>query len=165
MQKAYTGLGLGYHLMQRLIAACRARGVRELWGDVLAENHALDRARLSVDHVEILHLALRDDAPDQLGHIQGWRVLTRRCKSTFAVGAASGYCCARNRGVNPGGVIGRRPDAEFSLSYGGGKYDLRAVATHKRRHMLAAEETASRLPLVLIDDDSETAILYLRQLL
>jgi len=31
--------------------------------------------------------------------------------------------------------------------------------------MLAAEETASRLPLVLIVDDSETAILYLRQLL
>ncbi|HOV58940.1 MAG TPA: GNAT family N-acetyltransferase [Rhodanobacteraceae bacterium] len=41
VQKAYTGLGLGYHLMQRLIAACRARGVRELWGDVLAENHAM----------------------------------------------------------------------------------------------------------------------------
>lgn len=41
VQKAYTGLGLGFHLMQRLIAACRARGVRELWGDVLAENHAM----------------------------------------------------------------------------------------------------------------------------
>ena len=41
VQKAYTGHGLGLHLMQHLIEACRARGVTELWGDVLAENHAM----------------------------------------------------------------------------------------------------------------------------
>jgi acetyltransferase len=33
-----TGLGLGTHLMQRIIELARRRGIGELWGDVLAEN-------------------------------------------------------------------------------------------------------------------------------
>jgi acetyltransferase len=33
-----AGLGLGTFMMQRLIDACRERGVVELWGDVLIEN-------------------------------------------------------------------------------------------------------------------------------
>ena len=41
VQKAYTGQGLGVELMQRLMDLCRARGVHEMWGDVLAENHAM----------------------------------------------------------------------------------------------------------------------------
>ncbi|UXI69597.1 GNAT family N-acetyltransferase [Tahibacter amnicola] len=38
VQKALNGQGFGRLLMQRVIAACRARGVREIWGDVLVEN-------------------------------------------------------------------------------------------------------------------------------
>lgn len=41
VQKAYTGQGLGTQLMQRLITACRRRGIGELWGDVLVENDAM----------------------------------------------------------------------------------------------------------------------------
>ena len=41
VQKAFTGFGLGAELMHRLIAACRARGVHEMWGDVMAENYAM----------------------------------------------------------------------------------------------------------------------------
>ena len=33
-----AGLGLGTFMMQRLIDACRERGVVELWGDVMSEN-------------------------------------------------------------------------------------------------------------------------------
>ena len=33
-----SGLGLGTFMMQRLIDACRERGVVELWGDVMSEN-------------------------------------------------------------------------------------------------------------------------------
>jgi len=36
-----AGLGLGTFMMQRLIDACRERGVVELWGDVLSENGAM----------------------------------------------------------------------------------------------------------------------------
>lgn len=55
VQKALTGQGLGLLLMRRLIDACRARGVHEIWGDVLTENHAMlrlcDRLRFKRDSV------------------------------------------------------------------------------------------------------------------
>lgn len=38
---AFTGQGLGRALMQRLAAECRRRDLVELWGDVLAGNHAM----------------------------------------------------------------------------------------------------------------------------
>jgi acetyltransferase len=38
---AFIGQGLGSALLQRLIAECRKRGLVELWGDVLADNHAM----------------------------------------------------------------------------------------------------------------------------
>jgi acetyltransferase len=41
VQKRYTGQGLGVELMRRLMRQCRQRGVHEMWGDVLAENHAM----------------------------------------------------------------------------------------------------------------------------
>jgi GNAT superfamily N-acetyltransferase len=41
VQHRYAGQGLGTLLMQRLIAACRARDAVEIWGDVLAENGAM----------------------------------------------------------------------------------------------------------------------------
>lgn len=55
VRKALTGQGLGLLLMRRLIDACRARGVHEIWGDVLTENHAMlrlcDRLRFKRDSV------------------------------------------------------------------------------------------------------------------
>ena len=41
VQHQFAGQGVGTLLMQRLIAACRALGAAELWGDVLAENGAM----------------------------------------------------------------------------------------------------------------------------
>jgi len=41
VQQRFAGQGLGTLLMQRLIAACRAHGAHELWGDVLLENGAM----------------------------------------------------------------------------------------------------------------------------
>jgi len=41
VQGRYKGQGFGTLLMQRLIAACRARGALEMWGDVLLENGAM----------------------------------------------------------------------------------------------------------------------------
>ena len=41
VQRRFTGQGLGSELLNRVIASCRARGVREIWGDVLTENHAM----------------------------------------------------------------------------------------------------------------------------
>ena len=41
VQQRLAGHGVGTLLMQRLIAACRALGATELWGDVLAENGAM----------------------------------------------------------------------------------------------------------------------------
>lgn len=41
VEHPYTGQGLGSLLMTRLIRACRERGLGELWGHVLAENHAM----------------------------------------------------------------------------------------------------------------------------
>jgi acetyltransferase len=38
---AFIGQGVGSALLQRLIAECRKRGLVELWGDVLADNHAM----------------------------------------------------------------------------------------------------------------------------
>jgi acetyltransferase len=38
VQKDFTRQGLGRLLLERLGNACRARGVHELWGDVLSEN-------------------------------------------------------------------------------------------------------------------------------
>ncbi len=38
---AHQGQGLGRHLMQRLIAVARERGVRRLWGLVLRENEPM----------------------------------------------------------------------------------------------------------------------------
>lgn len=40
---AFTGQGLGRALMEKLVCECRRRGLRELWGDVLADNHAMLR--------------------------------------------------------------------------------------------------------------------------
>lgn len=41
VQRRFTGQGFGSELLNRVIDACRARGVREIWGDVLTENHAM----------------------------------------------------------------------------------------------------------------------------
>ena len=41
VEHPYTGRGLGALLMTRLIRACRERDLGELWGHVLAENHAM----------------------------------------------------------------------------------------------------------------------------
>ena len=41
VQRRFTGQGFGSRLLKRVIAACRARGVHEIWGDVLTENHAM----------------------------------------------------------------------------------------------------------------------------
>ncbi len=41
VQRRFTGQGLGSLLLNRVIDACRARGVQEIWGDVLTENHAM----------------------------------------------------------------------------------------------------------------------------
>jgi acetyltransferase len=41
VQDAYQGEGLGQHLMERLIAVARERGVRRLVGGVLRENHRM----------------------------------------------------------------------------------------------------------------------------
>jgi RimJ/RimL family protein N-acetyltransferase len=41
VQRRFTGQGLGSRLLKRVIAACQARGVHEIWGDVLTENHAM----------------------------------------------------------------------------------------------------------------------------
>jgi acetyltransferase len=38
VQKAFSRQGLGRMLLERLAHACRARGVRELWGDVMSDN-------------------------------------------------------------------------------------------------------------------------------
>jgi acetyltransferase len=37
----YTGQGVGSRLMQKIVEDAERRGVREIWGDVLAENHAM----------------------------------------------------------------------------------------------------------------------------
>jgi acetyltransferase len=37
----WKGRGLGYALMGRLIEHARERGLKELFGEVLAENHAM----------------------------------------------------------------------------------------------------------------------------
>jgi acetyltransferase len=43
---AFTNQGIGWRLMQRLLEDAQRRGLDELWGDVLAENHTmLDFAR------------------------------------------------------------------------------------------------------------------------
>jgi RimJ/RimL family protein N-acetyltransferase len=41
VQRRFTGQGFGSELLNRVIATCRSRGVREIWGDVLTENHAM----------------------------------------------------------------------------------------------------------------------------
>jgi acetyltransferase len=41
VERQLTGLGLGTLLMRRLIDYARARGLSELYGDVLADNHAM----------------------------------------------------------------------------------------------------------------------------
>jgi acetyltransferase len=41
VRDAYQGEGLGQHLMERLIAVARERGVRRLVGGVLRENHRM----------------------------------------------------------------------------------------------------------------------------
>lgn len=57
VQKAFSRQGLGRLLMQRLADACRARGVRELWGDVLSENTQMLQlcAELGMQHRSLLH--------------------------------------------------------------------------------------------------------------
>lgn len=37
----YTNQGIGWRLMQRLFEDAKRRGLHELWGDVLAENHTM----------------------------------------------------------------------------------------------------------------------------
>ncbi|MCE5232049.1 MAG: GNAT family N-acetyltransferase [Mizugakiibacter sp.] len=41
VERDWTGCGLGALLMARLIKECRRRGLAELWGYVLAENHRM----------------------------------------------------------------------------------------------------------------------------
>ena len=41
VEKMLTGLGLGTLLLRSLIDYARDRGLRELYGDVLADNHAM----------------------------------------------------------------------------------------------------------------------------
>jgi len=41
VQQHYTGQGFGRLLMQRVIAACRALGATEMWGDVFVDNGAM----------------------------------------------------------------------------------------------------------------------------
>lgn len=41
VEHAWTGLGLGALLMAQLIRECRRRGLKELWGYVLVENHRM----------------------------------------------------------------------------------------------------------------------------
>jgi acetyltransferase len=41
VERAWTGLGLGALLMQRLVDECRRRGLAELWGYVLMENRPM----------------------------------------------------------------------------------------------------------------------------
>lgn len=41
VQRRFTGQGFGSLLLNRVIDACRVRGVQEIWGDVLTENHAM----------------------------------------------------------------------------------------------------------------------------
>ncbi len=41
VQRRFTGQGFGSELLHRVIDSCRARGVHEVWGDVLTENHAM----------------------------------------------------------------------------------------------------------------------------
>lgn len=38
---SFTGQGIGQALMETLIAEARARGVRELWGDILSDNGSM----------------------------------------------------------------------------------------------------------------------------
>jgi acetyltransferase len=38
---AFTNQGIGWRLMERLIEDAKRRGLGELWGDVLVENHAM----------------------------------------------------------------------------------------------------------------------------
>jgi len=38
---AFTNQGIGWRLIQRLLADARRRGLQELWGDVLAENQTM----------------------------------------------------------------------------------------------------------------------------
>src|SRR5690349_14432819 len=38
---AFTNQGIGWRLMQRLFEDAKRRGLHELWGDVLAENHTM----------------------------------------------------------------------------------------------------------------------------
>jgi acetyltransferase len=35
------GLGIGYELMQRILRYAEGRGIEQVWGDVLEENHAM----------------------------------------------------------------------------------------------------------------------------
>jgi acetyltransferase len=41
VERDWTRLGLGAELMRRLVAACRERGLAELWGYVLVENRPM----------------------------------------------------------------------------------------------------------------------------
>jgi len=41
VQRHYTGQGYGRLLLQRVIAACRALGATEMWGDVFIDNGAM----------------------------------------------------------------------------------------------------------------------------
>ena len=41
VQRRFTGQGLGSRLLNKVIASCHRRGVHEIWGDVLTENHAM----------------------------------------------------------------------------------------------------------------------------
>ncbi|MBL8300140.1 MAG: N-acetyltransferase [Rhodanobacteraceae bacterium] len=41
VQRRFTGQGFGSELLNRVIESCRARGVTEIWGDVLTENRTM----------------------------------------------------------------------------------------------------------------------------
>ncbi len=68
-----TGLGLGIVMLRRIVDYARERGISEVWGDVLRENHAMTRLceafgferRPVPDEPELIRVTLRfKDCPD-----------------------------------------------------------------------------------------------------
>jgi len=60
---SFTGRGIGRALMQRLLDDARRRGLRTIWGDVLADNSAM------LDFVKRIG-AKREFVPDEPGVIR-----------------------------------------------------------------------------------------------
>lgn len=72
---AYTGRGLGRILIERLISACRAHGIQEIWGDTQSDNSAMlaltsrlgfsHRHRRDDPNLVRISLELREATPDE----------------------------------------------------------------------------------------------------